>query len=35
MEGTDKRIKAYEFRDLEYFKLTILAIHEGWSELVG
>ena len=33
LEGTNKKIKttkrqAYEFRDLEFFKLKTLAIHE-------
>ncbi|MBV8608408.1 MAG: ISL3 family transposase, partial [Singulisphaera sp.] len=40
MEGTNKKIKtmkrqAYGFRDREFFKLKILAIHESKYELVG
>ena len=40
MEGTNHKIKtmkrqAYGFRDLEFFKLRILAIHETRYELVG
>jgi transposase len=40
MEGTNNKIKtmkrqAYGFRDLEFFKLKILAIHETKYELVG
>ena len=40
MEGTDNKIKtmkrqAYGFRDKEFFKLKILAIHETRYELVG
>jgi transposase len=40
MEGTNHKIKtmkrqAYGFRDQEFFKLKILAIHESKSELVG
>jgi transposase len=40
MEGTNNKIKtmkrqAYGFRDKEFFKLKILAIHEARYELVG
>ena len=40
MEGTNNKIKtmkrqAYGFRDKEFFKLKILAIHETTYELVG
>ena len=40
MEGTNNKIKtmkrqAYGFRDMEFFKLKILAIHETRYELVG
>ena len=40
MEGTNHKIKtmkrqAYGFRDLEFFKLKILAIHEKKYALVG
>lgn len=40
MEGTNNKIKtmkrqAYGFRDQEFFKLKILAIHESKYELVG
>ena len=40
MEGTNTKIKtmkrqAYGFRDREFFKLKILAIHESRYELVG
>jgi transposase len=40
LEGTNNKIKtmkrqAYGFRDKEFFKLKILAIHETRSELVG
>jgi transposase len=40
MEGTNNKIKtmkrqAYGFRDVEFFKLKILAIHETRYELVG
>ena len=40
MEGTNNKIKtmkrqAYGFRDLEFFKLKILAIHETKYALVG
>ena len=40
MEGTNNKIKtmkrqAYGFRDLEFFKLKILAIHESRQVLVG
>ena len=40
MEGTNNKIKtmkrqAYGFRDPEFFKLKILAIHETKYELVG
>ena len=40
MEGTNNKIKtmkrqAYGFRDKEFFKLKILAIHETKYELVG
>ncbi len=40
MEGTNNKIKtmkrqAYGFRDREFFKLRILAIHETRYELVG
>jgi transposase len=40
MEGTNNKIKtmkrqAYGFRDMEFFKLKILAIHETKYELVG
>jgi transposase len=40
MEGTNKKIKtmkrqAYDFRDREFFKLRILAIHETSYELAG
>jgi transposase len=40
MEGTNNKIKtmkrqAYGFRDKEFFKLKILAIHEAKYELVG
>ena len=40
MEGTNNRIKtmkhkASRFRDLEFFKLKILAIHETKYVLVG
>jgi transposase len=39
-EGTNNKIKtmkrqAYGFRDQEFFKLRILAIHEARYELVG
>jgi transposase len=40
MEGTNNKIKtmkrqAYGFRDQEFFKLKILAIHESRYEMVG
>jgi transposase len=40
MEGTNNKIKtmkrqAYGFRDTEFFKLKILAIHESRYELIG
>jgi transposase len=40
MEGTNNKIKtmkrqAYGFRDMEFFKLKILAIHESKFALVG
>ena len=40
MEGTNNKIKtmkrqAYGFRDMEFFKLKILAIHETRYALVG
>ena len=40
MEGTNNKIKtmkrqAYGFRDLEFFKLKILGIHETKYALVG
>jgi transposase len=40
MEGTNNKIKtmkrqAYGFRDQEFFKLKILAIHESRHELIG
>ena len=40
MEGTNNKIKtmkrmAYGFRDQEFFKLKILAIHETRYALVG
>src|SRR5205085_3679687 len=40
LEGTNNKIKtmkrqAYGFRDREFFKLKILAIHESRYELVG
>jgi transposase len=40
IEGTNNKIKtmkrqAYGFRDMEFFKLKILAIHETRYELVG
>ena len=40
LEGTNNKIKtmkrqAYGFRDLEFFKLKILAIHEAKFALVG
>jgi transposase len=40
MEGTNNKIKtmkrqAYRFRDMEFFKLKILAIHEARHALVG
>jgi transposase len=40
MEGTNNKIKtmkrqAYGFRDQEFFKLKILAIHETKYALVG
>ena len=40
MEGTNNKIKtmkrqAYGFRDMEFFKLKILAIHETKYKLVG
>ena len=40
LEGTNNKIKtmkrqAYGFRDMEFFKLKILAIHETRYELVG
>ena len=40
LEGTNNKIKtlkrqAYGFRDLEFFKLKILAIHEAKYALVG
>lgn len=40
MEGTNDKIKtmkrqAYGFRDMEFFKLKILAIHETRYALVG
>ena len=40
LEGTNNKIKtmkrqAYGFRDLEFFKLRILAIHETRYALVG
>jgi transposase len=40
MEGTNNKIKtmkrqAYGFRDREFFKLKILAIHESQYKLIG
>ena len=40
LEGTNKKIKAmkrqaYGFRDLEFFKLKVMAIHETRYALVG
>jgi transposase len=40
LEGTNNKIKtlkrqAYGFRDLEFFKLKILAIHKAKYALVG
>ncbi len=40
MEGTNNKIKTmnrqeYGFRDMEFFKLKILAIHEARHALVG
>jgi len=40
LEGTNNKIKtmkcqAYGFRDMEFFKLKILPIHETRYELVG
>jgi transposase len=40
LEGTNNKIKtmkrqAYGFRDMEFFKLKILAIHESRHELIG
>ena len=40
MEGTNNKIKtmkrqAYGFRDMEFFKLKILAIHESKYALIG
>jgi transposase len=40
LEGTNNKIKtlkrqAYGFRDLEFFRLKILAIHEAKYVLVG
>ena len=40
LEGTNNKIKtmerqAYGFRDLEFFKLKILALHETKYALVG
>jgi Transposase len=40
MEGTNNKIKtmkrqAHRFRDREFFKLKILAIHETRYELIG
>ena len=40
LEGTNNKIKtmkrmAYGFRDLEFFKLKIMAIHESKYALVG
>ena len=40
LEGTNNKIKtmkrqAYGFRDIEFFKLKILAIHETELKLVG
>jgi transposase len=40
LEGTNNKIKtlkrtAYGFRDHEFFKLKILALHETRYELVG
>jgi transposase len=40
MEGTNNKIKtmkrqAYGFRDQEFFKLKILAIHETRYALIG
>jgi transposase len=40
LEGTNNKIKtlkrtAYGFRDQEYFKLKILALHETRYELIG
>jgi transposase len=40
LEGTNNKIKtmkrlAYGFRDLEFFKLKIMAIHETKYALVG
>lgn len=40
LEGTNNKIKtmkrqAYGFRDLEFFKLKILALHETRYALVG
>ena len=40
LEGTNNKIKtmkrqAYGFRDMEFFKLKILAIHEAELKLIG
>ena len=40
MEGTNNKIKtmkrqAYGYRDQEYFKLKILAIHQSTYRLIG
>jgi transposase len=40
LEGTNNKIKtmkrmAYGFRDMEFFTLTIMAIHESKYALVG
>jgi transposase len=40
LEGTNNKIKkmkrmAYGFRDMEFFKLKIMAIHEAKYALVG
>ena len=40
LEGTNNKIKtmkrmAYGFRDMEFFKLKIMAIHESKYALVG
>ena len=40
MEGTNNNIKmlkrsAYGYRDLEYFELLLLDLHEKTAELVG